>query len=145
VGLTKTKTGSPEIERLSQRVEQIYQLLKQKTQTAGLEYLVVRSGEKFTLVPTSAILWIEANGHYARIHRGKEATLVRKSMKALEAELDSKRFIRVHRSAIVNVDCIREFQPMFHGEFRLVLRNGTNLTLSRHYRRNFQKLVGETL
>jgi len=120
-------------------------LLDKAKRNSGLDYLVVRSNDRSILVPTSMIDWIEAKGNYVSIHRGKESSLVRKSMRALQAELDPRRFVRVHRSAIVNVDRIRELQRMFHGEYRLILSGGAHLTLSRHYRRSFQKLVGGTL
>ena len=106
---------------------------------------MVRWDDRSILVRTSTIDWIEAKGNYVSIHRGKESSLVRKSMRALQAELDPRRFVRVHRSAIVNIDRILEFQRMFHGDYRLILQGGADLTLSRHYRRSFQKIVGGTL
>lgn len=66
-------------------------------------------------------------------------------MSAMERELDPKVFIRVHRSAIVNVDCIREFQRMFNGEFRILLNGGARLTLGPSYRSKLQELIGSSL
>lgn len=110
-----------------------------------LEYLVVRLDDRSVLVKTSAIDWIEAAGNYVRVHRGKESSLVRKSIGKIQVELNPRMFIRIHRSAMVNIDRIRELQRMFHGEYRLILINGINLTLSRHYLKNFQDIVGGTL
>jgi len=139
--MAKKNNARPNIQTVMRHLEEIYELLEQK-RNGGLGYLVVRSGEKAILVPTSAIDWIEAKRNYVWIHRGKESTRVRKTMKELQAELNSRRFLRVHRSAIVNVDRIQEVHHMFHGEIRLILRDGTELILSRHYRRNFQEFVG---
>lgn len=133
------------VEDIVHRLERIHRSIKERREDSGLEYLVVRRNDRSILVPSSTIDWIEARGNYVSIHRGKESSLVRKSMRSLQAELDPLRFVRIHRSAIVNIDRIREFQRMFHGEYRLILHGGTQLTLSRHYRRSFQKIVGGTL
>ena len=111
----------------------------------GLAYLVIRIDDRSFLIKTSTIDWIEAAGNYVRVHRGKESSLVRKPMKVIELELSTKKFIRIHRSAIVNIDRIKELQRMFHGEFKIILNSGTRLTLSRHYLKNFQRIVGGTL
>ena len=66
-------------------------------------------------------------------------------MNNLEARLDPDRFWRIHRSTIVNVDRIRELQPLFHGDYIVVLHDGTELTLSRTYRRNLPGLFGDDL
>lgn len=137
-------TADAKSEFIIQKLDEIHRRLARKTDT-WLDYLVVKSADRSIVVRTSTIDWIEAKGNYVSVHRGKESSLVRKSMRALEAELDPNRFIRVHRSAIVNVDRIREFQRMFHGEFRIVLNGGEHLTLSRSYREKFQELVGGTL
>lgn len=110
-----------------------------------MEYLIARLGERLVVTPATAIDWIEAKGDYVQIHCGKETSLVRKSMKELESELDGNLFVRVHRSTIVNVDRIRELHRMFHGDFGIVLRDGTKVTLSRRYRSRFEQIVGGTL
>jgi two-component system, LytTR family, response regulator len=97
------------------------------------ERLVVRDGQRVTFVPVADIDRIEASGNYVRLHTGRTSTLMRESMKAVEARLDPDRFIRVHRSTIVNVDRIAHVEPHFHGEYVLTLRDGTRLTSSRSY------------
>jgi two-component system LytT family response regulator len=64
-------------------------------------------------------------------------------MASLEARLDQKRFLRINRSTIVNVDRIKELQPMFHGDYTVILRNGARLTLSRGYREKLQQMLGK--
>jgi two-component system LytT family response regulator len=78
--------------------------------------------------------WIEAAGNYVRLHAGKEEYLYRETMLNLEAQLNSERFVRIHRSAIVNTERIKELQPWFRGDYVIVLRDNQKLTLSRTYR-----------
>jgi two-component system, LytTR family, response regulator len=97
------------------------------------ERLVVRDGHRVTFVGADDIDWIEAAGNYVRLHAGGRTHLMRETMKTVEARLNPERFVRVHRSAIVNVDRIAEMEPHFHGEYVLRLRDGTRLTTSRSY------------
>ena len=76
---------------------------------------------------------IEAAGHYLEVHTGSTTHLIRESIGALEARLDPARFVRIHRSSIVNVDHIRELQPAFHGEFVVTLHSGRRCRCSRTY------------
>jgi two-component system LytT family response regulator len=94
-------------------------------------------------VKTTDIDWIEAADNYVNLHIGPESHLLRETMSAIEARLDPKHFLRVSRSAIVNVDRIKELQPMFHGDYTIILRNGTKLGLSRNYREKLQQLLGK--
>jgi two-component system LytT family response regulator len=75
------------------------------------------------------------------LHAGAEVHEVRETLARLEARLDNARFVRVHRSAIVNVDRIKELLPSFHGEFVVVLRNGTRVTSSRGYSERLRALI----
>ncbi len=93
--------------------------------------LVVRDGPRVSFVPVADIDWIDASGTYARLHAGSRAPLLRETLKSLEARLDPERFVRVHRSAIVNVERIVAIEPYFHGEYVLTLRDGTKVTSSR--------------
>ena len=94
---------------------------------------VKESGRVFFL-KTSEIHWIEAASNYVRLHVEDRAHLMRETMKRLEDKLDPGKFLRIHRSTIVNVDAVRELQPMFNGEYAVILKNGTQLSLSRGYR-----------
>jgi len=85
---------------------------------------------------------IEADGDYVRLHAGGSAQLLRQSLNAFEAQLDPRRFARVHRSAIVNVGRIRELQPMFHGEFVALMASGARVKVSRTYRGALMKALG---
>ncbi len=107
--------------------------------------LVVKSEGRVIFINASEIDWIEAAGNYARLHVGEDSHLIRETMIGLERKLDPDKFVRIHRSAIVNVHGIREMQPLFHGEYLVVLESGTQLTLSRGYRDNLQRILGDTL
>jgi two-component system LytT family response regulator len=95
--------------------------------------VAVRTEEGVYFVRTAEIDWIEAAGNYVKIHAGAQCHQVRDTLKGLEVKLDAARFIRVHRSALVNLDSIQRLEPWFHGEFAVVLRDGTRLMSSRTY------------
>jgi two-component system LytT family response regulator len=98
------------------------------------ERLMVRSDGRLYFVRVDDIDWIEAAGNYVKLHVGRDTHLMRETMAGIEKLLDSSRFLRIHRSAIVNLDRVREMQPWFSGEYTVILRDGTQLRLSRVYR-----------
>lgn len=98
-----------------------------------LARIAVKAGGRAYFVKTTEIEWIEAADNYARLHTGTTQHLVRESLRTLEAKLDPRSFLRVHRSAIVNVEAIRELQPWFHGDHVVILRSGARLMCSRRY------------
>jgi two-component system LytT family response regulator len=104
--------------------------------------LVVRDGSRTVVIPHDDIVWIEAEDYYARIHATARRTLVRLSLKSLADELDGGRFVRVHRSAIVNLAFVREVEPLASGDQRLVLNDGTELRVSRTYRPALDERLG---
>ncbi len=108
-----------------------------------LERLVVKSAGRLFFLRTPEIGWIESAGNYVCLHVGGESHLLRETMTALEARLDPARFVRIHRTAIVNIDEVKELQPLFHGEYQVLLRDGTQLTLSRGYRDRLQEVIGK--
>jgi two-component system LytT family response regulator len=104
----------------------------------------MKDERKIWFVPVNNIDWIEAEGKYVNVHVGRDSHLLRESLTALENKLNPKFFARIHRSSIVNVQRIKELQPWFHGDYRVILNNGTELILSRTYRKRFQELIGES-
>ena len=110
-----------------------------------MERVPVRSGERVLLLDVAAIDWIEANDDYVVLHAGHENHQVSMRMKDIEEKLNPRMFARIHRSAIVNVACVRELQPYFHGDFVVVMRDGTKLRLSRRRRHQFEQLLGMPL
>jgi two-component system LytT family response regulator len=105
------------------------------------ERIVVRDGDKAVFVKVSDVDWIEAESNYVRLHLGKSSHLVRETLSVLEQRLDSRQFRRIHRSTIVNVEAIRELHSWFHGEYRVLLKSGTELKLSRSYKKNLEDLL----
>jgi two-component system LytT family response regulator len=105
--------------------------------------LVVKSGGRIHFLRVDEIDWVDAAGNYVRLHVKGEAHLFRETMAAMEKRLDANRFVRIHRSHIVNTDRIKELQPG-NGEHIVVLRNGVRLTLSRGYREKLQERLART-
>ena len=103
--------------------------------------LVVKSGGRLFFLRTDEIDWVEASGNYVRLHVGGASHLLRETMKGIEGKLDGDRFIRIHRSTIVNTDRIKELHPLFHGEYAVILRDGTRLTASRGPDNKLRRLI----
>lgn len=98
------------------------------------ERLSFKDGSKVVMLTADEIEWIDAAGDYMCIHAGGKTHIIRETMKALQQRLDPARFQRVHRSAIVNIDKVKELHPHSNGEYFLILENGSELKLSRSYK-----------
>jgi two-component system LytT family response regulator len=105
---------------------------------------VIKAGGRIFFVKDEEIDWVEAVGDYVRLHAGSQAPLVRETMTALETRLD-RRFLRIHRSIIVNTERIKELHPYFNGEYSVVLVDGTQLKSSRGYRERLRQHFGDAL
>ena len=110
-----------------------------------LKRLAIKSGGRVSIVPVRDIDWIEAKGDYMRLHAGKASHLLRETMQRLEEELDPVRFVRIHRSTIVNIDRIKELHPFFKGEYVVMLQDGTQLKLSRGYKDKLEGALGRSI
>ena len=102
---------------------------------------LVRSPRGYYFVRTDDVEWVEAEGNYAALHAGGRRHLVRQTMKTLEARLDPARFVRVHRSAIVDVTRLVRAEPLGHGEYRLQLASGAQVETSRAYSAKVQEIL----
>jgi two-component system LytT family response regulator len=107
------------------------------------ERIVVKNAGRLFFLRADEIDWVESSGNYVNLHVGHESHLLRETMAGIESRLDPALFIRIHRTAIVKIDRIKELHPLFHGEYEVVLRDGTRLTLSRGYRDRLQGLLGK--
>lgn len=105
------------------------------------ERIVVKTGSRIMLLRKSSIEWVEAQGDYVKLHVGKESHLLRETMASMSNRLDPSRFVRIHRSSIVNLDYIRELRPVWGGDYIVLLRDGTELTMSRTYRSSLQAAI----
>jgi two-component system LytT family response regulator len=99
---------------------------------------MVKLTNRVVLLKVEEIDFIEADGNYAKLHVGPKAHLLREKMHDLEAQLDPQRFVRIHRSIIVNLDRIKELHPHFNGDYVVVLEDGRQLRLSRSRRENLE-------
>lgn len=103
-----------------------------------LTRLMIKLANRVVLLKVAEIDWIEADGNYAKLHVGRKAHLLREKMHDLEAQLDPEKFVRIHRSAIVNLDRIKEMHPHFNGDYIVVLEDGSQLKLSRTRREQLE-------
>lgn len=138
----RERLAAPPVE-LRQQLQHLLQGLR--PEPVAPERLVVKSGAQTLLVPVEDIDWVESAGNYVTLHVGREEHLLRETMAELEARLGSRRFVRIHRSALVNVDRIQSLSPTLSGDHRLLLRDGQELTLSRTYRARLEEVLGHPL
>ena len=110
-----------------------------------LDRIVLRAGERVRIVKAETVDWIEAESVYARLHIGKESWLIRMPMHELESRLDPRRFARIHRSTIVNLDRVKELREQFRGDFIVVLNDGLELKLSRSRKAHLEEMLGQSL
>ena len=110
-----------------------------------LEHLTIRLDGRIKFLKIDEIDWIESEGMYVRLHVGKNSYLLRSGLTQLLEVLDPSVFVRLHRSAVVNASRILELHPRAHGDYTVVLRNGTELTMSRAYREQLEAWLGRPL
>jgi two-component system, LytTR family, response regulator len=121
-------------ERLARALERARGAIAQRRQGGHLERFAVTTGQLTRYVAAKDVDWIEGHGNYAKLHVGKGTHLVRTTLAALEQQLDPTRFTRVHRSAIVALDRVREIRSLGGGEYRVLLTDGTQVPMSQRYR-----------
>lgn len=112
---------------------------------AALDRLVIKSNGVTRLLPVAEIDWIESAGMYVNLHAGGREHLYRAPLSELVKRLGTVRFVRIHRGIVVNVDRIARLEPVSHGEFVVVLVCGTELKLSRSYRGELERRLGQSL
>jgi two-component system, LytTR family, response regulator len=114
-------------------------------QQTCLDRLVIKSAGSTRFLRVTEIDWIEAAGVYVNLHVAGKEMLYRASLNELEGRLDPMRFVRIHRSAIVNIESIVQLEPISHGEFGVVLKDGSRPRISRSYRSQVEKRLGQPL
>jgi two-component system, LytTR family, response regulator len=110
-----------------------------------LDRLVVKAAGTTRFIRVVDIEWIEAAGVYVTLHVGAKEVLYRAALNDLARKLDPMRFVRVHRSAIVNIESVLRLEPISHGEFEVVMKSGTRTRISRTYRAGLEKRLGQSL
>jgi two-component system LytT family response regulator len=142
----KSNVELREINRLSQGLmallgEQAGRAAIAARRKSFLTRFMVKSGGRVTFIKTSEVDWIAADDYYIKLHVGDKSHLLRLSMNELEEKLDPKKFLRIHRSTIINFDCVKEMHQNPNGEYVVVLKNGMELKLSRNRRERLEQLL----
>ena len=123
---------------------QLSQLLEEINKKKDyMERIPVPAKGRFLFFNVRDLDWIEAEGNYLRLHGGATSHLIRGNMNEMEAKLDPDKFMRIHRSTIVNLQRIREVQPWFHGHHRIVMTSGQELKFSRYQKSKLRQLLGK--
>jgi two-component system LytT family response regulator len=128
----EAELADPEPGDLEERVRRV--LAAMPGRPAAIKQILVRDRARAYFIPVESIDRLSAAGNYVEIHSGGKLHLVREPLAKLTGQLDPGEFIRVHRSHVVRLAAIAELQPMFHGDYELILRNGERLPLSRRYK-----------
>jgi two-component system, LytTR family, response regulator len=112
-----------------------------KEETKFLKRIAVKEKGKIIFVPTDEIDFIEAQGNYLQLDMGKYSHLIRMRLHLLEQKLDASKFVRIHRSTIINIDRVKEMQPLFNGDQTVIMKSEKRLTMSRTYREKLKSLM----
>ena len=134
----KTRHGEREFTQVSKRLVDLLQTdlrLAAPEQTAS-QYLTrfsLKTGDRFHFVDAVDVEWLEAEDYYVKLHVGKQSHLIRETLSNIEKQLDPRKFVRIHRSTIVNTAAIKELKQHFRGEYFVFLKDGTKLKLSRSH------------
>jgi two-component system LytT family response regulator len=118
---------------------------RSQSSSRGLERLLIKVGGRVIFLPTEDINWIEAAGVYVQLHVAGKKYLHRASLGELETALHPDRFLRIHRSTIVNISSVKELHLQSHGDYIAILKDGTQLKMSRSYRRKIETFLRQSL
>lgn len=129
------RRNTQRIEELDRSVHKLLEIAGTQRRSRYPDRLTVRSSGSVFFIKVESIDWIEASRNYVKIHCGQEVYTMRETMGRMEARLDPERFLRIHRSTVVNIDRIRKIEPGIGTESIVVLDNGERLMVSRAYRR----------
>ena len=130
---------------VTRRIANALEAIQHRSGSAPSDRLVIRSGGRVVFARYSEIDWVEAAGDYVTVHCGPKSWLMRETMSAMERQLKSRGFVRIHRSAIVRIQAVSEMRALDNGEYRVSLRCGTELRLSRNYRDALPQMLGVTV
>lgn len=146
----KAQVEQREINKLSRKLfalledreaEQSAAVQQRAERSKYLTRLMIKSASRIFFLKVEEIDWIGAEDYYVKLHFGRKTHLLRESMNELEAKLDPEKFVRIHRSSIVNLDRVKELHAHFNGDYVVILLDGTELKLSRSRREQLQSLL----
>ena len=132
----KLKTGEPPSDADNRKPERA-------AQKEPIDRVAIKSSGRIYFLKIEEIDWVESAGDYLSLHSGSQTHLIRETMGNFQAKLDPRKFLRIHRSTIVNIERIKDIQPLFKGEYVLTLTSGKRLKSSRGYRHELQSLLDE--
>ena len=105
------------------------------------ERLAFKENGRVIFIRTETLDWVEADGNYVRVHAGNESHYIRETLAHLEADLAADKFMRISRSVVVNLDRVKELQPLFYGDYAVILHSGVRLDMSRNYRNGLEAIL----
>lgn len=106
-----------------------------------LNRILVKNSDKNIFVDVSEIRWIECSGNYLKLHLPEKSYMIRSSLKNLKSKLNPLQFVRIHRSWMVNINEVKEIEPWFSGDSKVILTDGKTLRMSRNYKDNLEKFT----
>lgn len=121
-------------ERLGHSAPRTAAVATARAQTASSERLLVPDGERLQLIESASVEWLEADDNYVHVHTAARSFLLRRTLQDLLTQLGERHFVRIHKSAAVNLSAIASLTPLFKGDYEVALRNGRAVRLSRRYR-----------
>ncbi len=136
----RTSLAKPSADPLHAKLTELLNEVRPKP--APADRISVKTNGKILLLRPEEIDWIEAADNYVSLHVGKTTHLLRETMNAMESRLDPAKFVRISRSMMVNTERVKELHPLFHGDYTLVLHDGTRLNSSRNYRDKLKDSFG---
>jgi two-component system, LytTR family, response regulator len=126
-------------------VQRVREVAASSSMVSAVDRLPIKVNGRIIVIRSADIDWIEADRDYVSVHVGGKTWMMRETIAALELRLALSGFVRIHRSALVNAERVKELRPRDKGEYTVVLNNGTELKLTRNYRASVERLVGATL
>lgn len=139
----RARRGEQGLREFSERV--LRMITPESSPDVPLDRLVIKAGGTTRFLSVGDVEWIEGSGVYVTLHTGAKQILHRCSLTELESRLNARHFIRIHRSAIINIDCVSCLEPVSHGEFDVVMKSGARVRLSRTYRAHLELRLGQSL
>jgi DNA-binding LytR/AlgR family response regulator len=122
--------------------EKIRNLLRHiQSEKKFLKNILVKKAGKILILNVNEVQWIEAEGDYVNLHTAEDSYLVLQSLKQLETRLEPDRFVRVHRSSIVNIEAIKEIAPWSKGKWKIILKDGNEIVISRSGAQRLKKFL----
>jgi two-component system LytT family response regulator len=133
--LRRTKSSPPTDSRILALLDDLKPAAKKPAR------LVFKQNGRVIFLRTENIDWAQADGNYVRVHAGSDSYYFRDTLASVQEQLPDDTFMRISRSVIVNLDRVKEMQPLFYGDYVVILQNGSRLNLSRNYRDRLEAIL----